>query len=108
MFGVSVELGLLLLGDGEIMDMLPLFDSLNFFFFVTTSRQSLFYVDYCLTLGHYILLNHKRNYTFCWNFKYEKMQKIWFLFTRPLKIFFSKTNQHILHTNCPWVTVIKV
>ena len=39
MFAASVELGLGLLGDCEIMDLLPLFDSLNFFL-VTTSRQS--------------------------------------------------------------------
>ena len=35
------------------------------------------------------------------NFEYEKNAKIWFLFTRPLKIFFSKT------TNSPWVCLIK-
>ena len=37
--------------------------------------------------------------------------KIWFLFTRPFKIFFSKTtkqNAEVLHTNSPWGCLIKV
>ena len=45
------------------------------------------------------------------NFENWKMPKIWILFARPLKIFFSKTaqqNSEILHTNRPWVCVIKV
>ena len=38
-----------------------------------------------------------------------KMQKIWFLFEKPLRI--SETTQHnsqILHKNSPWVYVNKV
>ena len=45
------------------------------------------------------------------NFENWKMPKIWILFARPLKIFFSKTaqqNSEILHTNRPWVCIIKV
>ena len=45
---------------------------------------------------------------FCWG-KW-KIAKIWFLFTSHLQIFFSKTTQQnfsILHTNSPWVCVIR-
>ena len=35
------------------------------------------------------------------------MQKL-FLFTKPLKIFFSKTTQQNGHTNSPWVCVSEV
>ena len=39
----------------------------------------------------------------------EKCKKNWFLFTRHLENFFSKTTQqNSLHTNSTWVCLIKV
>ena len=46
-----------------------------------------------------------------WNFEYGKMEKIWFLFARPLKIiFFQNCSTEFLDIalKSPWACVIKV
>ena len=45
--------------------------------------------EYCLTLGHHGLINHNETplEAFWQHFNNGKIQKLWFLFTKPSKIF---------------------